>query len=265
MGMQKPTMKILLAAYYSPGIRALDVLFGKGYRPDQIILLSHRDSRNAALLEYAGVHGIELCTAAAKSDEAYNWAAHFSPDAIFSCYYREILPARMLSLPSLGGVNLHPSLLPKYRGTFSSPWIILNGEQRSGYTYHYMNENVDQGDILLQRELPIERDDTAYSLYHRVIHEAMRVFGDVVDMVADGARGTPQQGKGSYFPRSVPYGGVIDRSWSETTIARFIRAMYFPPFRGAVVEMEDGREVEVDSLETYRTLVGKEQQTEKPS
>ncbi|MES9899034.1 MAG: formyltransferase family protein [Sedimenticola sp.] len=256
-------MKILLTAYYSPGIRALDVLFAKGYRPEQIALLSHRDSRNGALIDYAGIHGIELCTAPAKSDEAYEWIKVFSPDAIFSLYYREIFPVRVLSLPSRGAVNLHPSLLPRYRGAFSAPWIIFNGENLGGYTYHYMNEKVDEGDVLLQQELCVNHDDTAYSLYHRVIHEAMKEFGDVVDMVANGVQGTPQQGEGSYFSRKVPFEGVIDPNWDEARIDRFIRAMYFPPFRGAIVRLEDGQELEIDTLESYRSLVGPRNETVK--
>jgi methionyl-tRNA formyltransferase len=246
-------IKILLATFYTPGIYALEYLFESGFIPSQIAILTHQNERNLSLLEYASIHGIETVTYSAKSEEALLWVRTISPDAIFSLYYREIIPRDILNIPRLGSVNLHPSLLPKYRGAFSSPWTIFNGDKETGFTYHYMTEDVDAGNILLQKILAVRENDTAFSLYHRLIREGVSLFGLVLDMVLSGEKGSTQTGEPSYYPRAVPNKGIIDDDWAPERIERFIRAMFFPPFKGAVV-IRNGKEVEVRSVHQYKKV-----------
>jgi methionyl-tRNA formyltransferase len=156
----------------------------------------------------------------------------------------------------LGAVNLHPSLLPRYRGTFSAPWVIINGERKTGFTYHYMLQTIDTGNIILQKQIFIRRDDTALALYNRLLVEGMKSFKTVFNLVTkENYGGTPQQGEASYYGRKVPYGGYIDVSWPIETIERFIRAMYFPPHKSALVRLVDGSEQEVDTIGEYQSLV----------
>jgi len=253
--MKQRGMRVILAAFYTPGIRAIEHLIQAGYRPEQMRLLTHDMDRNQALLAFAAAHGIETKTFSVKSAEAQAWIEEFQPDVIFSLYFRDIIPQRILDIPQLGAVNLHPSLLPKYRGTFSAPWAIINGERYTGFTYHYMVREVDAGNIILQRRVPIKPDDTAYSLYHRLITEGMAAFGEVYRLVVEeGYKGQPQTGEPSYYPRQVPFGGYIDPRWDRNQVERFIRAMYFPPFKGARVKLVGGGEQEVRSLAEYDAL-----------
>lgn len=90
-----------------------------------------------------------------------------NPDIIFSVYYRKILSRELLQLPRRGCVNIHPGLLPKYRGTTPTAWAIQNGETTFGITIHYMDEGIDTGDILVQQEFPIFAEETGYELYTR--------------------------------------------------------------------------------------------------
>lgn len=90
------------------------------------------------------------------------------PDAIIVVGYGRIVPPWMLALPQHGNINLHGSLLPKYRGAAPIQWAIAEGERVSGVTTMLLNEGLDTGDILLQRELPIEVDETAIGYGRRL-------------------------------------------------------------------------------------------------
>jgi len=247
-------MKVLLAAFYTPGIRAIEWLVQWGFQPEQIALVTHELERNRCLIEFASIHGIETQTFSIKSDEAWRWVETFCPDVLFSLYFRDIIPRRILDLPPLGGVNLHPSLLPKARGAFSVPWTIINGERTTGITYHYMTAEVDAGNILLQREVAVRPDDTAYSLYHRLITVGMDAFPEAFGLAKARAPGIPQVGSPTYHPRKVPFGGYIEPGWENEQIDRMIRAMHFPPFKGALVRLRGGEEREVRSLGEYEAL-----------
>jgi len=248
-------MNVLLAAFYTPGIRAIEHLIQAGFRPEQVRLLTHDVDRNQALLTFARAHGIETQTFSVKSTEAHEWIAQFQPQVLFSLYFADVIPQAILDIPALGGVNLHPALLPRYRGTFSAPWVIINGEESTGFTYHYMLTEVDAGNIVLQRGVAIKSNDTAYSLYHRLIMEGMEGFGEAFRLVVkERYLGEPQVGESSYYLRELPFGGYIDPRWPRDQIHRFIRAMYFPPFKGALVRLIDGEEREILHLEEYDAL-----------
>jgi methionyl-tRNA formyltransferase len=257
VGGVKPSVcgDIVLAAYGLPGIYAVESLFALGHHPGQIRILTHEiDERNKVLFELARHYGIETKTAGASSTECYQWLRQRPPGVIFSLHYRDRIPVRILEIPQHGCVNLHPSLLPAYAGCFSSAWAIINGEERTGFTYHYMVEDFDAGNILIQKEVPISRDDTAFTLFHRLIVEGMRSFESALERVLAGDKGTPQRGKQSYFPRQLPYGGNIDPLWDEEKVGRFIRAMSFPPFEGATLT-RGNKSHTVSSLEEYRKLL----------
>ena len=93
---------------------------------------------------------------------------NIAADAIVVVGYGRIVPPWMLTLPRHGNINLHGSLLPKYRGAAPIQWAIANGERISGVTTMLLNEGLDTGDILLQRELPIEPDETAITYGRRL-------------------------------------------------------------------------------------------------
>ena len=91
-----------------------------------------------------------------------------SPDIIIVVAYGQILPEEIINLPAMGCINVHASLLPKYRGAAPINWCIINGESRTGVTTMYMDKGMDTGDILLQRETEIGEDETAGELHDRL-------------------------------------------------------------------------------------------------
>src|SRR5579863_2958776 len=98
------------------------------------------------------------------NDEFRAQLTALKPDAIIVVGYGRIIPRWMLDLPPLGNINLHASLLPKYRGAAPIQWAIANGETVTGVTTMRIDAGLDTGDILLQHELPITRDDTSETL-----------------------------------------------------------------------------------------------------
>ncbi len=99
-----------------------------------------------------------------KSDEARDFFAEIKPDAVVIIAYGQIIPRRLLDIPRLGWMNLHASLLPKYRGAAPIAWAIINGESKTGLTTMRLDPGLDTGPILMQREIEIGSDETAPEL-----------------------------------------------------------------------------------------------------
>ena len=111
--------------------------------------------------------GIRALSPSALDGALLSEIERIAPDLVISAYYPRIFPRRLTSIPQLGCINVHPGLLPQYRGRFSTPWCILNSEKEIGITIHYLDDGVDTGDILFQRSHPIDPNETGHELYHR--------------------------------------------------------------------------------------------------
>ncbi len=128
-----------------------------------------------------------LQPAAIRSDAFRQEIAAFAPDLIVVCAYGRILPGPLLRLPPLGTINVHGSLLPKYRGAAPIQWAIIRGETETGITIMQMYEGLDTGDILLSAPLPIEADDTAGTLAARMARLGGRLLVETLDRIRDSA------------------------------------------------------------------------------
>lgn len=249
--------RFLVAGYGFPAEFALTTLFGLGVLPENVALLTHEEEeRNAGLHALARLRGVEVNLTSARDAKTIEWVENFRPDALLSLHYRSLIHEAILAIPPLGGVNLHPSLLPKYRGVNSVPWTIINGETETGFTFHRMDAKFDTGAILVQRKIAIQPQETAFSLFNRQLTSAMNCLGEVIDMVVRGDPGSPQPAEGTYYPRALPFGGRIDMSWTTEQVERFIRAMYFPPFPPAILEL-DGVLHEIGTLEDFLKVSGR--------
>lgn len=247
-------LKYLVAGYGLPAEYGITTLFGYGCKPNQIRLLTHNaDERNTGLVEMAKLRSLQYQTSSAKDNTIVEWVEEFKPDIILSLHYRSLIPSRILNSAKIGSVNLHPSLLPKYRGANSVAWAIINGEMQTGFSFHHMSESFDTGRILIQEAIDISPTDTAFSLFHRQITCAMTRLGEAIIMVASNASGLEQTGESSYYSRDLPFSGIIDPTWGTEKIDRFIRAMYFPPFKPAVIKL-NGQLLPVHNMEEYHSI-----------
>ena len=100
--------------------------------------------------------------------EFKNEIKNLNPDLICVVSYGKILPKSFLEIPKKGCINVHPSLLPKYRGAAPIQWAILNGDKTTGVTIMYMNEKMDAGDIIIQKEFEIDQNETTGELWSRL-------------------------------------------------------------------------------------------------
>ena len=165
------------------------------------------------------------------------------PDLILSVQYRQILSHEILTIPRLGCVNLHPSLLPKYRGRAPINWAIIQGEEKTGVTLHYMNQVPDSGDVIAQKEVFITIEDTAFSLYQKLVPEAVNLLGVNLPLIKEGqAPGVPQkEEEATHFGRRRPEDGRILWEKSSEEIRNLVHGVTHP-FPGAFTYW-DGKKV----------------------
>ena len=157
-----------------------------------------------------------------------------APEIIFIIGGTQIVPKEILDIPKLGCLNIHPALLPKYRGRYSTAHAIFNGEKYTGATLHWMDEGLDSGPIIMQKRVAVSPDDTAKSLYDKVLTQTgAELFEKFLALWLSGKTipARPQnENLATYFPKGLPNNGQLDWSWSGKKIKNFIRAMTFEPF-----------------------------------
>jgi methionyl-tRNA formyltransferase len=149
------------------------------------------------------------------------------PDLIVVVAYGKILPLRILGLPVHGCINIHASLLPKYRGAAPIQWAIIKGEKKTGVTTMLMDEGLDTGDILLQEELDISPDDTADTLGKRLSETGASLLIKTMEKLKDGSlRPLPQAGTPSFAPLLKKEDGRINYRSAAEDIRNMVRGMY---------------------------------------
>ncbi len=164
------------------------------------------------------------------------------PDLLFSFYYRSMLKKEILSIPPLGAMNLHGSLLPKYRGRAPVNWVLVKGEAETGVTLHFMTEKPDAGDIVGQAAVPIAFDDTALTLFGKMEKAAEALLGDLLPRIAAGdiPRRPNEIAKGSYFGGRKPEDGRIDWTQPAVAVYNLVRAVT-RPYPGAFTTLAGER------------------------
>ena len=229
-------------AYHNVGVRCLSVLLAHGV--DVKLVVTHRDNPKETIWfesvqQLAELHGIPTITPDnPNTPEVVEQIRALQPDFFFSFYYREMLKAPLLAIPARGGLNMHGSLLPKYRGRVPVNWAIIHGETETGATLHYMTEKPDNGDIVAQQAVPILPDDTAFEVFQKVTVAAeMALDACLPGLLAGTARAVKQDlSKGGYFGGRKPEDGIIDWSQSARQVHNLVRAVA-PPYPGATTQL----------------------------
>jgi methionyl-tRNA formyltransferase len=155
------------------------------------------------------------------------------PDLIIVAAFGQILPKAILDLPSSGCINLHPSLLPKYRGAAPIQRAIMNGEVETGVTVMFMDEGEDTGDIILQERIEIEVSDSAELLSRKLANLAACMIREALQLAQDGTlpRQPQDHSKALYAPKLRKEDGSIDWEKSALEIHNLIRGTI--PWPGA--------------------------------
>ena len=120
---------------------------------------------------------------------------NINPDVICVVAYGKILPKELLDIPKLGCINVHGSLLPKYRGAAPIQWAVLNGDKTTGITTMYMNEGMDTGDMILKEELEIGADETTGELWDRLADIGAKLLIETLELIEKGKAPREKQGE----------------------------------------------------------------------
>ncbi|MCG7848055.1 MAG: methionyl-tRNA formyltransferase, partial [ANME-2 cluster archaeon] len=140
-------------------------------------------------------------------------------------------PKEIFDIPEFRTINIHPSYLPVYRGQHVVNWAIINGENETGVTIHYIDEGIDTGDIIIQKKVPISYEDTAKTLHDKIYSEACELVIDVIHSIASGKQIISKKQddkKATYFHPRVPEDGRIDWNKSGLEIYNLIRGLAKP-------------------------------------
>jgi len=123
------------------------------------------------------------------------------PDLIISAYFDQIIKKELLKIPRIGILNVHPSMLPEYRGVKSTFWVLKNNESKTGITIHFVDEGLDTGNILVQKEISIQPDDSVDSLLKRTSEIGSKALLEAIENIRRNTYNQKEQesGSGSYF------------------------------------------------------------------
>ncbi len=173
-----------------------------------------------------------------KDKEAIDRIAALSPEFIIVSAFGQILPKEILDMPERGCINIHASLLPEYRGAAPIQRCILDGKKKSGVTIMKMDEGLDTGDILLQRETDIGEDETGGSLFDKLSVLGAELIVEALPLIRQGkVKGIPQEKeRSSYAAMLKKEEGRIDFKGSAEVTERKIRA--FSPWPGTFTDLK---------------------------
>ena len=170
-----------------------------------------------------------------KNDEAFEIVTNQKPDLLVVLGWSEILPERLLEVPTIGTVGTHAALLPHNRGSAPINWALIHGEKVTGNTMMWLNKDVDAGSIIDQMEFPITLFDTCKTLYDHVAETNAEMLVKLIDLLKKGIKPVlpiKNQTDEPILPRRRPKDGLVNWNQSAKEIYDFIRALT-KPYPGA--------------------------------
>lgn len=207
------------------GLNTLKIL-AQNFMPQFIFT----DKNSVGIIDFAKNSSIPVFIGNPRKNEPVSFLNRFKTDVIFSVNYLFIVGENILQHPGLYAINLHGSLLPKYRGRTPHVWAIINGEKETGVTAHIMEKGFDTGDIVLQKEIKIREDFTGTD----IIDEYKRIYPELIleltGQIENGKikRIKQDNSKATYFGKRTPEDGQINWNWQKERIYNWVRAQAYP-------------------------------------
>jgi methionyl-tRNA formyltransferase len=224
--------RCVLFAYHEMGHACMEALLKMGAPISA--LFTHRDDAHEEIwwrscADLTAQHGVPVYFDES-SESAGAKIGALNPSIIYSFSYRHLIPETVLELAPLGAYNLHPSLLPSYRGRAPVNWVLVNGERETGITLHHMVARADAGDIVGQRAVAIDDSDNALTLYRKLVPLCVELITELHPQIVAGTapRRKMDIARGSYFGRRRPEDGRIDWRWPARRIFNLVRAVTHP-------------------------------------
>ncbi|GAA0380832.1 methionyl-tRNA formyltransferase [Acrocarpospora corrugata] len=227
-------MRVVMFGYQTWGHRTLRALLDS--RHEVVLAVTHPRSEHAyekiwddSVADLAAEHGVPALLRNRPTD-LVDVVRDLAPDLIVANNWRTWLPPELFDLPAHGTLNVHDSLLPAYAGFSPLIWALINGEKEVGVTAHRMNAELDAGDILVQRAVPVGPADTATDLFFRTVDLIAPIVQDALELIDSGeAQWIPQdRAAASFFHKRAIEDSRIDWSWPAEDLERLIRAQSDP-------------------------------------
>ena len=241
-------MHSVVFAYHDVGVLCLKALLNAGIQIDLVV--THQDDPHenvwfGSVAKLCEDQKIPYITPNADQlIDLLPQIKQLAPDYLFSFYYRHMIPAELLACARLGALNMHGSLLPKFRGRAPVNWAILHGETETGATLHIMESKPDAGDIVGQLAVPIGPNETATEVFAKVSQAAVTVINQALPELVQGhiPRKPNKLAQGSYFGGRKPADGQI--LWHQTAqqVHNLVRAVA-PPYPGAFTDWQGQRRI----------------------
>nr|QEO74766.1 methionyl-tRNA formyltransferase [uncultured bacterium] len=229
-------MRVAMFGYQTWGHRTLQALLESEH--EVVLVVTHPKSEHAyekiwsdSVADLAEQNGVPVLLRNRPDDEELLIRLKdANPDIIVANNWRTWLPPEIFRLPPHGTLNIHDSLLPAYAGFSPLIWALINGEQEVGLTAHMMDEDLDAGDIVLQRATPVGPTDTVTDLFHRTVGMIGSITVDALALIASGKAELVKQdrSKASFFHKRSIEDSRIDWTWPAEDIERLIRAQSDP-------------------------------------
>ena len=215
-------------------VPALEALHSKGY--DISLVITQKDKRRGRgkkllptpVKEKALELGLEVYQPdSVNGEDTIDRLKEINPDVIVVVAFGQILKKDLLNIPKYGCLNIHASILPKYRGAAPINWAIINGEKETGITIMEMDEGLDTGDILKVERIPIEKDDDSISIHDKLSHLGAKLIIQVLEEMRMGKiEKTPQNHElSSYAPMLSKETGRIDWNNNGNNIINLIKGL----------------------------------------
>lgn len=173
-----------------------------------------------------------------QDEEFFEELKKINPDCIVVAAFGQMLPKAILDLPKFGCINVHASLLPKYRGAAPIQWVVINGEKEAGVTIMHMDVGCDTGDMIIKDQLTLDPKETAGSLHDKLAVLGGNLIVKALKMIEEGTAPREQQDESqfTYFGMLKKEDGKIDFNKSAVAIERLIRGLN--PWPSAYTSME---------------------------
>jgi methionyl-tRNA formyltransferase len=239
-------VRSVVMAYQDIGYACLDELLALGAGVDLVV--THRDDPRERVWFRSVEERARRADVPVMAPASVNQAgvtrtiARLEPDYLFSFFFRDILAPPLLAIPRRGALNLHGSLLPRYRGRCPINWVLINGERETGVTLHHMEARVDRGDIVAQRAVPIADDDSALTLNRKLGDAARELLREVYPLLEAGTppRIAQDHARATYFGGRRPEDGRLEWSQSALRLYNLVRAVT-EPYPGAFTTCRNRR------------------------
>ena len=219
------------------GVNCLNHLLENMIKPQFVLANLDDDGEDnplhQSLIKFSEKHNLNVMRGNLRSPKIIKSIGTYQPEIIFCIGGTRLIPPEILSIPKLGCLNIHPSLLPKYRGRYSTAHALFNGETQTGVTLHWIDEGIDSGPIIIQSTIGIDPNDTAKSLYNKFVVAGGNLFLEFLTLWLSGnpiPSNAQNNSLATYYPKGLPNNEEIEWTWPGKKIRNFIRSMLFDPY-----------------------------------